>query len=41
MGAEVKLPPVTIPEHLPDASKPGLKVLSQMVLDCTQFEAHK
>ena len=41
MGAEVKLPAVTIPEGLPEASKQVLKCLSQMVVDCTQFEAHK
>lgn len=41
MGAEVKLPPVTIPEALPEESKQALKILSQMVVDCTQFEAQK
>ena len=41
MGAEVKLPAVTIPDGLPEASKQVLKGLSQMVVDCTQFEAYK
>lgn len=41
MGAEVKLPPVTIPEDLPEGSKQVLRGLSQMVMDCTQFEASK
>lgn len=41
MGAEVKLPPVTIPESLPEESKQVLRILSQMVVDCTQFEAQK
>ncbi|KAL3160650.1 hypothetical protein ABBQ32_010571 [Trebouxia sp. C0010 RCD-2024] len=41
MGAEVKLPPVTIPEDLPEGGKQVLRGLSQMVIDCTQFEASK
>jgi len=41
MGAEVKLPPVTIPEGLSEDSKYTLRILSQMVVDCTQFEAQK
>ena len=41
MGAEVKLPPVTIPEGLSEDSKHTLRILSQMVVDCTQFEAQK
>ena len=39
--SEVKLPPVTIPDNLPEDSKHVLKVLGNMVVDCTQFEAHK
>lgn len=41
MGAEVKLPPVTVPEGLSEDNKYMLQVLSQMVVDCTQFEAQK
>ena len=41
MGAEVKLPPVTIPDSLPEESRKVLQVLAQMVVDCTQFEAQK
>ncbi|DBA89209.1 hypothetical protein WJX77_000076 [Trebouxia sp. C0004] len=41
MGAEVQLPPVTIPEGLSEDSKYTLRILSQMVVDCTQFEAQK
>lgn len=41
IGADMTLPPVTIPESLPAESKRVLKVLSQMVVDCTQIEAHK
>ena len=41
MGAEVKLPPVTVPEGLSEDNKYTLRILSQMVVDCTQFEAQK
>ena len=41
MGAEVKLPAVSIPDGVPEAGRKVLKGLSQMVVDCTQFEAYK
>ena len=41
MGAEVKLPPVTVPEGLSEDNKYTLRILGQMVVDCTQFEAQK
>lgn len=41
MGAEVKLPAVTIPDGVSEAGKQVLQDLSQLVVDCTQFEAYK